>query len=80
MASVLVGIGCSLGESTILGFLKTFPCQAIGYYSSGTGLAGISGALIFMLLSASGLAYSAIFAIIAPTALIYMAIFVWLDR
>ena len=50
LASIIVGIGIALGESVNLGFLKTFPGNAIGYYGSGTGMAGITGSLIFIAL------------------------------
>ena len=79
-ASVLVGIGSSLGESTLLGFLKTFPSEAVGYYSSGTGFAGISGALILLSLSAAGLSNGAIFIAAMPSAIPYFLSFLWVDN
>ena len=42
-ASVLTGMGSGMGEATFLGFLKGFPSHTVGYVSSGTGFAGISG-------------------------------------
>lgn len=42
-ASCLTGIACGMGEATFLGFLKGFPSHTVGYVSSGTGFAGISG-------------------------------------
>ena len=42
-ASVLTGISIGMGEATFLGFLKGFPSYTVGYVSSGTGFAGISG-------------------------------------
>ena len=42
-SAVIVGVSCALGESTILGFLKDFPSNFVGYFSSGTGFAGIFG-------------------------------------
>lgn len=80
VASVFFGVASSLGESTILGFLRNMPCQSIGYYGSGTGLAGISGAFLFMFMTALGLSSSAIFTIIAPTTIVYFITFMWLDR
>ena len=53
--SIIAGIGTALGESVNLGFLKTFPGNTIGYYGSGTGMAGITGALIFIALKPLGL-------------------------
>jgi hypothetical protein len=43
IACVFVGISCGLGEATFLGFLKGFPGHLVGYVSSGTGFAGLSG-------------------------------------
>lgn len=80
LASVIVGAGCALGESVILGFLKTFPGNAIGYYGSGTGMAGITGALIFIALKPLGLSDGAIYMIAAPTAIPYFLCFYWLNK
>ena len=55
IGSIIAGIGTALGESVNLGFLKTFPGNTIGYYGSGTGMAGITGALIFIALKPLGL-------------------------
>jgi len=43
LACVFVGVSCGLGEATFLGFLKGFPGHMVGYVSSGTGFAGLSG-------------------------------------
>lgn len=80
VASVVVGVGCALGESTMLGFLKAFPGDAIGYYSSGTGFAGIFGSLALLALAACGLSHGAVYLVAAPTALPYILVFSWLDR
>jgi len=80
MASIIVGIGCSLGESVNLGFLKTFPGNTIGYYGSGTGMAGITGALILIALRPTGLSDGAIYLVVIPTAIPYLLCFLWMDR
>jgi len=48
LASVLIGSASCVGESTVLGYLKIFPGDIIGYYGSGTGASGMgaSGALL----------------------------------
>ena len=79
LASIIVGIGIALGESVNLGFLKTFPGNAIGYYGSGTGMAGITGSLIFIALQPTGLGDGAIYMIAIPTAIPYLLCFLWLD-
>ena len=80
IASVIVGIGSALGESVILGFLKTFPGDTIGYYGSGTGMAGITGAIIFIALKPLGLSDGSIYMIAAPTAIPYFLCFLWLNN
>lgn len=79
-ASIVVGVGCALGESVNLGFLKTFPGNTIGYYGSGTGFAGMSGSLIFIALTPLGLSDGAIYLIALPTAIPYLLCFFWLNR
>ena len=49
-ATVFVGISCGLGEATFLGFLKGFPGHLVGFVSSGTGFAGLSGTGMLLLL------------------------------
>ena len=80
LASIIVGIGIALGESVNLGFLKTFPGETIGYYGSGTGMAGITGALIFIALQPTGLGDGVIYMLAIPTAIPYLLCFLWLDR
>ena len=80
IASIMVGVGLALGESTNLGFMKTFPGDCIGYYGSGTGMAGITGALIFIALHPLGLSDQAIYFIAIPTAIPYFLSFLWLDK
>jgi hypothetical protein len=47
---VLVGCFSSLGESVLLGFLKDFNPALMGAWSSGTGMAGVGGTLMYLLL------------------------------
>jgi hypothetical protein len=49
-ASCLIGIASGMGEATFLGFLKGYPSHTVGYVSSGTGFAGISGTLTLLIL------------------------------
>ena len=79
-AAVLVGVGCSLGESTLLGFMKTFPGDTVGYYASGTGCAGISGNLILIIFSAAGMSRGTIYLASVPTAIPYLLAFLWLNK
>lgn len=50
LASCLIGIAGGMGEATFLGFLKGYPSHTVGYVSSGTGFAGISGTSTLLIL------------------------------
>ncbi|GAM25239.1 hypothetical protein SAMD00019534_084140, partial [Acytostelium subglobosum LB1] len=72
----LIGIGSSFGESVLLVYLKQFPSEMVNGWSSGTGVAGVSGSLFYIALS--GLAHlenQTIFLIILPTIAIYGLLF-----
>ena len=43
IGSLLLGCSCSLGDCTMLGFMKVFPSMVISGYVSGTGMSGILG-------------------------------------
>jgi battenin len=47
---VLVGCFSSLGESVILAYLKDFDPAFMGAWSSGTGMAGVGGTLMYLLM------------------------------
>ena len=49
-ASCLIGIAGGMGEATFLGFLKGYPSHTVGFVSSGTGFAGISGTSTLLIL------------------------------
>ena len=57
-----IGCGSALGESVILGYLKFYPTALTGAWSSGTGMAGIGGSALYLLLAFLGLSNTAIFA------------------
>ena len=78
-ACVFVGISCGLGEATFLGFLKGFPSHMVGYVSSGTGFAGLSGTGMLLVCESIGFSNQAIFLIAVPTILIYYVAFNWLN-
>jgi len=80
IASILIGVQSSLGESTMIGFLKNFPGETVGFYGSGTGFAGIFGSGTLIILKAIGLSDAAIYLIASPTLLPYMFSFWWLDK
>jgi len=78
-ATVFVGISSSLGEATFLGYCNGFPNHVVGFVSSGTGCAGITGTLLLLILQTIGLANSTIFFIAAPTLIFYFGSSIWLN-
>ena len=79
-SSVLTGISSGMGEATFLGFLKGFPSILVGAVSSGTGMAGISGTVILLILQSLKLPNAAIFMLATPSVLIYLYNFMWLQN
>ena len=86
LAIVLIGGACSLGESVLLGYMKGFPAQVVGGFSSGTGMAGVAGALYYMalwLLLHEHLGWDCqsslctIFFLMTPLPILFVAIFRW---
>jgi len=70
-----------IGEVTNLAFLKAFPPELIGAWGAGTGISGILGGGIYVLLSGLlGLSNMVIFGLMLPTALPYWAAFHYLHR
>jgi hypothetical protein len=80
LASVLVGMSSSMGEATFLGYCSGFPGHVVGYVSSGTGCAGLTGTGGLLLLQAYGFSNSTIFLIASPSLLIYIASAFWLNN
>ena len=64
----------------MIGFLKNFPGETVGFYGSGTGFAGIFGSGTLIILKAIGLSDTAIYLIASPTLVPYMFSFWWLDK
>ncbi|KAF2076170.1 hypothetical protein CYY_002523 [Polysphondylium violaceum] len=71
----LIGISSSFGESVILSHMKQFPSDLVNGWSSGTGVAGVSGTLFYIGMVTAGLSNSKIFYIILPTVGIYWLLF-----
>ena len=78
-SSVLVGMSSSMGEATFLGYCKEFPHHVVGFVSSGTGFAGISGTGTLLVLKGLGLSNTSVFLISSPTYLIYVFSARWLQ-
>ncbi len=80
LAAIILGISCSFGESTILGFCKGFPSTVVGYFGSGTGFAGVFGAGITLILQSVGLTSGTIFFIVSPVVIPYFLSFFWINN
>jgi len=78
--SVVMGISGTLGEQTILGFLKGFAPELISGWGSGTGFAGVFGAGANFLLRYLEVPGYLIFLGMIPTTLIYLGCFTWLHN
>jgi battenin len=74
-AIVAIGSGSSFGESVLLGYLQNYAPELVGGWSSGTGMAGFAGSLLYMGLVASGLNFEGRFLVLLPTCAIYLLAF-----
>jgi len=71
---IMVGSASAFGESVILGFLKAFNPKLTGAWSSGTGMAGVGGTLMYIALnSLGGLSNRDVFLLNIPLAFVYWA-------
>ena len=81
LATVLIGAFTSLGGCTSLGYMKTLPPLLVGAYGSGTGMAGISGAGIYLLVTTVfKIDFAQICLIMIPLGFIYLLCFFWVLR
>jgi len=81
LSVLLVGGSSNFGESVLLGYMKRFPADTVGGWSSGTGMAGVAGAALYLAFVAAGLSNFIIFLIAAPTTFIYLfAYFIWIKE
>ena len=71
LASLIAGAGTSLGEVTILGFMKCLPPLIISGFSTGTGLGGFLGATLYFGLKSFDVSINATLLSILPFYPIY---------
>ena len=71
VATLFTGLASSWGEALAIGFMKFYPPEFVGSFSSGTGLAGVGGVAFMLGLRAAGLADSFIFIIMLPFTGVY---------
>lgn len=55
VASILVGAGTNLGQLTCVGFMKCFPPIIVSGISSGTGMGGVLGAVLYLVFKLNGI-------------------------
>ena len=58
------GLSCTVGNQTILGFIKTLNPKVISGYASGTGFAGIFGSVFFFVVNTLDMTYETCFSIL----------------
>ncbi len=73
--SIIMGTGSSFGEATNLGYIRTFPKDYISGWSSGTGFAGVFGALISLCCKKYEWKLKNLYLFVSPVALIYFVCF-----
>jgi len=77
--SCLAGIVQVFGEMTNLAFLKAFPPELIGGWGAGTGIAGIAGGGMYILLNTTlGLSNTTVFSLMVVTVPVYWCAFHYL--
>jgi hypothetical protein len=78
--SFIMGTGSAFGESTILGYLRNFPKDFVAGWSSGTGLAGVIGALLTLMLKVFEVQPKTLYIAISPVCVVYLIAFFLVDR
>lgn len=73
--SLIMGTGSALGEATIIGALRNYPKNLITGWSSGTGMAGISGALLTLIFKMFKIETQLLYLIVSPLSLVFLAVF-----
>jgi hypothetical protein len=73
--SLIMGTGSALGEATIIGALRNYPKNLITGWSSGTGMAGISGALLTLITKIFKIKTQYLYLFVSPLSLIFLAVF-----
>lgn len=78
--SFIMGTGSAFGEATILGYLRNFPKDYVAGWSSGTGLAGVIGALVTLIFHMFGQEPKTMFLTISPVCALYFLSFILIER
>jgi len=72
---IMLGTGSSFGEATMLGYLRTFPNEFVSGWGSGTGLAGVVGASISLLVKKNNWILKDVYYNISIVGLLYFILY-----
>jgi hypothetical protein len=78
--SFIMGTGAALGEAIVLGYLRNFPDDLVSGWSSGTGLAGVTGALLTLFFKYYKIKTKLLYISMSPVCLIYLIAFLIIER
>ena len=73
--SLIMGTGSAFGEASILGYLRLFPEGYVSGWSSGTGLAGVSGATITLICKYQHVSSKWLYLGVSPVCAVYFGAF-----
>ena len=77
--ALIVGIGSAFGAVSHFGYLKKLPSEYIGPFSSGTGIWGLAGSLLYLILHSLKVNDYIIFFWLIPIAICYFTNFLLLS-
>ena len=71
--TIIMGTGQCLGEATFLGYIRTFPEDYISGWSTGTGIAGVSAAVLSLTFKLIGESFDLkyLYIIVAPVSILF---------
>jgi hypothetical protein len=72
VGAFFAGVGSAWGQVIHYGFIRRFPSEFVGPFSSGTGISGILGSFIYLILNNYQVENFIIFAILIPIVFIYL--------
>jgi hypothetical protein len=78
--SFIMGTGSALGEAILLGYLRNFPKHLMSGWGSGTGLAGLFGALLTLVFKLFNIKTHYLYISVSPICLIYLGSFIYIER
>ena len=77
---MVVGIGSAFGEVSHFGYLKNLPSEYVGPFCSGTGICGLTGSFMYLLLHSLNVKDYIIFFWLIPIAALYLTNFIILNK